>query len=785
MKKVLSTILLATLVLSVMAVIPVNSAIEGQLTTSSIGNTIYLDQFVEIRVTDNDLNTGAGTFDPATIKIELKDPSGTLLNTTYVNANETFVNSGEFVIYLQVNSTYVFGAGVYCILDKAYVAVMPGLGSYYAVVYNSTGLADGSTFVITYPEAGSTPKTVTLTYKSSYKTTNADLSLDRSGDTPEYPFYGGYYKLYIKDYDQNKDPTKKDQISLTINMTDVVSPNINEQETITFTETGINTGVFVATIQYANATSTGGDGIFQLLNPNTGTPIKVIYKETTPTNEAYTLLKFKQYTRSLDVASTFTTSSDLLIRIQDNNENVRSWDVDTISGYVNVSVGSDFVVIAGVNFTEIGSDAGVFEYTLPVTIGTPATTNDKLEFASGTFGNDVSIVYKDSAGNDLASAKTKLSTTAAILESDKTTYKPTESVTLTLTAPDLNVDSNYNIYTITVAQYSLVNNVQTAIGGVAVGNFSVKVNDGYANVTDTAGLTLNFVETGTNTGKFTATLPLSKIKTTSGGALSDGDTVKVIWYDLINSKESSVTLSIGVPASEISLDRSSYPAPKDGDVKVKVTVKDPDVGTSSTIDTISNALNVTLYYLNGTQVPGIATGPFNLIETGPATYEFTYTYTLSSVAVTQSPAIIGGTIKATYWDSSANKLVTATATISNTDASITANVSSATAGTAVKFTINDPDANRDGSTAENLPVVSVEYTPVGSTSTTTTTWTFKETGKSTGVFEYTITLGKDFFAAPGSTIKVTYEDKTPSFITNEMSSYSSQSYSFTVKVPSF
>ncbi|MEM2080548.1 MAG: hypothetical protein QW104_07700, partial [Nitrososphaerota archaeon] len=163
----------------------------------------------------------------------------------------------------------------------------------------------------------------------------------------------------------------------------------------------------------------------------------------------------------------------------------------------------------------------------------------------------------------------------------------------------------------------------------------------------------------------------------------------------------------------------------------------------------------------------------------------TYTYTLPSIAVTQSPAIIGGTIEAAYWDSSANKWVNATATISNTDASITANVSSATAGTAVKFTINDPDANRDGSTAENLPGVSVEYTPVGSTSTTTTTWTFKETGKSTGVFEYTITLGKDFFAAPGSTIKVTYVDTTPSFITNEMSSYSSQSYSFTVEVPSF
>ncbi len=345
----------------------------------------------------------------------------------------------------------------------------------------------------------------------------------------------------------------------------------------------------------------------------------------------------------------------------------------------------------------------------------------------------------------------------------------------------MNVDTGYNIYPISVSTNQLIKEIQADLDNVKVGNFSVKVNDDYANAT--GGLTLNFVEDGTNTGIFKASLPLDKVKTTSGEDLSDGDTVKVIWYDLINNEESSVTLTIGVPASEVSMDRSVYPAPKDGDVKIKITVYDPDEGSSSTVDTLSDAINITVYYANGTMVPTL-TELKDLTETGPASYTFTYTYTLQSTTTTQSPALIGGTIKVMYSDPSANKLVNATATISNTDASITANVTSATAGTAIKFTINDPDANRDGTTAEDLDAT-VEYTPAGAKSATTTTWTFKETDKSTGVFEYTITLQKDFKVEPGTTIKVTHVDTTPSFVTNQMASYTNQSYSCTVSVPSY
>jgi hypothetical protein len=777
MKKVLSTILLATLVLSVVAVagvVPVRAAVEGQLTTSSIGNKIYKDQYVEIRVIDNDLNAAPTGYDAAQIKIELIDKTGAVNETVYPYANETFVNSGEFVIYLIVSSSY---SGNTNITGIANVTVKPGTLPYYnAVVYNSSFVKDDWTFRITYPEAGSTPKTVTLTYYDDYKTTNADLSLDRPGDTPAYPFYGGSFKLYIKDYNLNSDPTKKDTVNLNITMTDIVSPTINDTEIISFTETDINTGVFVATINYVNAS---GDtaGKFELLNPNTNSPIKVEY-----TNESsYTQLKFVKYSRTLDVASTFTISGDLLIRIIDNNENVRSWAADDISGFVNVSVGSDYEVILGAgNFTETGADTGVFEYTLPVTIGAQSVNNTKLEFAAGTYTSTVNVQYKDAAGNLLASTTTKLATTTASITSDKDMYKPTDTAVLTLTAPDLNLDSSYNIYTISVSQYQLINNIQVSVGAQNVGNFSVKVNDGYANVTDPSGLTLNFVETGTNTGVFTANLPLSKIKTAAGGALTDGDTIQVIWYDLINNAKTSATFTIGVPASSVTLDRTSYPAPKDGPVKVKVTVYDPDAGTSSVIDTLSNAINVTVYYANGTQVPG-TTGLFSLVETGPATYTFTYTYTLAQYP---SPDIIGGTIKVMYTDSSANKLVNATADIKNTDASLAANVTSASPGTAIKFTLNDPDANRDPTTPET-PSVSVEYTPAGSTSTTTTTWNFAETDKSTGVFTYTVTIGKDLLVAPGSTIKLTYVDTTPSFITNQMSSYSNQSYTVTVSVPSF
>ncbi|MCC6013957.1 MAG: hypothetical protein LM593_06280 [Candidatus Verstraetearchaeota archaeon] len=775
MKKIFSSLLLATLVLSVMAfAIPVKAAVEGQLITSAINNKIYKDQYIEIRVIDNDLNLSPTAYDSALIKVEVKDTTGTVIETVYAYANETFVNSGEFVIYLIVNSSYTTGPTI--TNATANVTVKPGTLDYCnAIQFNSSFVSDGWSFVITYPEPGSTPKTVTLTYYDHYTTTNADLSLDRAGDTPAYPYYGGYFKLYINDYDLNKDPTTKDSVNLNVTMIDIVNPSINDSVVITFTETGINTGKFVATIQYKNDTTNPGNNILELLNPNANSPIKVMYGN----ESSYTQLKLVKYSRTLDVAATFTISGDLLIRIIDNNENVKSWDKDTISGYVNVSVGNDYEVILGGNFTETGPDTGVFEYTLPVTIGTQTPNSTKLEFSAGTYTLTVNIAYKDLAGNVLASTTTKLATTAASITSDKSMYKPTDTAIITLTAPDLNLDTSYNIYTVTVGPNSLINNIQVSTGGVNVGNFSIKVNDGYANVT-AAGLTLNFVETGANTGVFTANLPLSKIKTTTGGSLSDGDTIKVIWYDLINNVESSVTFTIGVPASSVTLDRTSYPAPKDGPVKVKITVYDPDAGSPSTVDTLTDKINVAVYFANGTQVPGTA-ATLSPMETGPATYTFTCVYTFGPYI---SPDIIGGTIKVMYYDESANKWVNATADIRNTDASITANVTRATAGTAIEFIVNDPDANRDCTIAEDVPVT-VEYTPAGATSATTTTWYFKETDKSTGIFKYTITIGKDLLVAPGTTIKLTYVDTTPSFITNQMTSYTNQSYTVTVTIPSF
>jgi hypothetical protein len=95
MKKVLSTILLATLVLSVVAVagvVPVRAAIVGTLEVSSTqfsGNS-----FIYVRLYDPDLNLNANAYDTATV-IYTKGS-----NSTALTLNESLPNSGEFYAFL-------------------------------------------------------------------------------------------------------------------------------------------------------------------------------------------------------------------------------------------------------------------------------------------------------------------------------------------------------------------------------------------------------------------------------------------------------------------------------------------------------------------------------------------------------------------------------------------------------------------------------------------------------------------------------------------------------------
>jgi len=141
-------------------------------------------------------------------------------------------------------------------------------------------------------------------------------------------------------------------------------------------------------------------------------------------------------------------------------------------------------------------------------------------------------------------------------------------------------------------------------------------------------------------------------------------------------------------------------------------------------------------------------------------------------------------VKALYLDPATSKNITATATLLATDASISVDVATVKAGDKFTITVNDPDWNFDSKSKQQVGV-NYEYTTADD-ATAEGTWTLTETDVNTGVFTLSETVGLDITVKPGTTITLTYNDTTPSYITAS-SGYPSTpvKYTATVNVASF
>ncbi|MCX8182329.1 MAG: hypothetical protein N3D12_04355, partial [Candidatus Methanomethyliaceae archaeon] len=95
----MSTLLLATLVLSVVAVagvVPVRAAV-GELSVST--KQFYRDAVVQVRLYDPDLNLNPNDRDVALLSITINCANGTTVGPIAAYANESLPNSGEFYFY--------------------------------------------------------------------------------------------------------------------------------------------------------------------------------------------------------------------------------------------------------------------------------------------------------------------------------------------------------------------------------------------------------------------------------------------------------------------------------------------------------------------------------------------------------------------------------------------------------------------------------------------------------------------------------------------------------------
>ncbi|MEM0232038.1 MAG: hypothetical protein QXG78_02890, partial [Candidatus Methanomethyliaceae archaeon] len=554
------------------------------------------------------------------------------------------------------------------------------------------------------------------------------------------------------------DPTRKDDMtSVTFKFYRVGDAAPYNTTSVSGSETDASSGVFSFVISYStNTTIWDPPANANLTGVTSGSPIKVEYFDGSDTVSKWITLK--TFPISLMVEPSFTTYGDLVIRISDPNLNLKSWEKETISQYfantnITVEIGNDIEKFDA-NVKETDVNTGVFEYKVPVVIGTANPTDGKLQVEVGQTQAKIKYYFNGSLKAETIST---LSTTPASITSDKDMYKADAKVKLTLTAPDLNDDAaNINFFQISIpGGNATIQDISATMGGQTVGNLTIKVNGLLARGKDNQ--TLTFIETGENTGVFTASLDLSKIYNNANETLKNGDVVDVSYYDCINKVTTSVRFTIGVAAASISLDRDTYPLPYEGNVKVYITVKDSEANKSST------AIESTDVYLDVYNYTGglVNSVKFTLTETGPDTGIFSGSRVLDNVVNTNDPALINGWIIAKYVDPASGKNITYTARFVATDASISVDKTSVKAGDKLEITVIDPDRNIDSKTKDSV-TVNVEIDGI----TPPQPITLTETDVNTGVFKATITIGSgDYIVRPGKTIKFTYSDRTASYIT--------------------
>jgi hypothetical protein len=744
-RKILSTILLATLVLSVVAVagvVPVRAAVVGTFEPSS--KQFYGNAVIQLKLYDPDLTgqenvTITWNYGYGDVPVNLTSP----------------LKNGEFFGYFMNNSNVddpsnpVSPVSALRTNNNGGNVTQPPYGSTNLPVYNAT-INKGTTITFKYLDS-SPVGTVTesVTY-DEYKASVADITFDRS--SLEYPM-NGWIRVYVKDLDWNLDPTAPDAITGT--NVSFISLGETLLGTITSaTETDSSTGIFRFGASYTTNSSVFA-GTMSFTGQTSGSMIKVSYANETDAPSRY--ITIKTFPVTLIVDPTFTTRGDLTITLTDPNLNLNSWSAEYLNGtiyntYINVSMGNDFVLL---NPRETAANSGMFQVTVPVVIGNANTGDNTLQVAVGQTSAIIKYYY-NSTSTVKAETVSTLSTTPAQITSDKTMYRPNATVTLTITAPDLNDDvNNPNFFTCSLPSANdTISSIPVYSSGQIVGNLTVKVN-GLLARTD-SGTTLNFVENGVDTNVFTTSLSLARIFKNDNTTLANGDSVQVSYYDAINKATSSVTFTIGVAAASISLDRSTYPVPRDGNVQIRVTVTDSEANTdSATIQTRTAYLDV--YYYNGTWQSSYSR---TVTETGPNTGVFTGEFSLPQSAV---PAFINGWVKALYVDPASGKNITATATLVATDAAISVDKATVKAGDKLTVTVTDADNNLDSKNPDRV-TINVEYTDSAGNKQTPT-WTLYETDVNTGVFTISKTIGSDIKVKPGSTITLTYNDTSPSYIT--------------------
>jgi hypothetical protein len=568
--------------------------------------------------------------------------------------------------------------------------------------------------------------------------------------------------VWLTDPDANLDSQSKDTVTIILTSTGT-SPYDNE--ILTLSETGPNTGIFTGKIPVTFIGSA---------NPQTNnkielTPdrkIKVIYSDNYPRVDVQQLVSIVTTPATIAFEkSTYlpTATAKLILTDPDLNDDPTTIEFYTapitsrqLISNINVAregtnIGQITILVNGlpanatssftISFRESSENSTTLTATLPL-----SNIGDKTG-AALKVGDVVQIIYKDLLDNTVSSASFTVSAAAFSVSLDRTQYpiaNQTITVYVTVEDPDANTSPTV-IETITIGDNSKEGEeikVYNATGGV---------------VSSYASLTLT--ETGPNTGVFTASFTLDQTVYPKPGDWINAQ-LKVVYYSPTAGKTATATATF--VNSDISLALSQTTA-KYGD-KVTVTVTYPDANLDSRR---KDSFTIKYDYTNlqGTLVTGQT---LTLTETDVNTGVFTGSVTIGDTFSPKPGTKV--TFKATdntpitttpsmpVWLPA--KTVSAEATILTHTGVLTVTATEIGPGSQFKITLKDPDLNTNIYAADTATV------RVRSTSDPTgITVTLLETGANTGIFEKTVTAkltapstADSIYASVGDTIQVVYLD---------------------------
>ncbi len=692
------------------------SVVGGSNATFSMNPTALLPGVtLAISLTDADLNQDANLSESISITVL----NQTNLETETVTLSETGKNTGVFSGTLP--TIYGVASG-----GSGNGALSVRKGDVAKAAYTDVLSFDGGTVIHSVES--------TITGGSA-----ALFAANRSSIIP-----GNSITYTLTDSDLNVNPLAVDSKMLT-------AASGGESENLIFTETGIATGVFTATVNtvFGLAAGAPNDGKFSVQSGNT---ITIQYADNPNADGGSTVIPVS--TTVIGGASAIFEVTPVPVHPGETlTFTLNDPDLDTDPGGIETfditASNDDTGEVETVTLTETGLGTGIFSGTLASAYDDGSAipvANDGTIFLKDT--DNIISQYSDTLTANGGTALVTVTTNVmgghdALLSVSPLSITPGTTISYTLSDGDLNIDSGV------IDTYSLVLNCSNGDSetltltetAIASGIFTVTVGSVYSQ----GAFAVNDGQLSVRAGE-TATLEYSDAMDSAGGPATHAVTVAVYG---------------GADASFSVFPVSAIPG-----TPIAVTLTDNDLN--------ANAGAIDSWSLVFTNLSTGETEDVNLIETSASSGVFTGVLpTAFGVATgTSGNGVMmveaNDSISASYLDSldsdgGALAHPVTVAITGGTSGSLSSSVSSITPGAAIFYTLTDGDLDTDPAVADILQVIAVN-----TVSGETESITFSETGVSTGIFEgvlttaYASSAGPDddltLFVMAGQPVRLTYTD---------------------------